>query len=436
MKQSDDAFLTSLLSILKPYTKQSFRIAYSGGMDSHVLLHAMASLHKTGAISAVRAMHIDHGLQADSVLWSKHCEKTASQLGTPCEIIELNLHVPDGKSVEAVAREARYAAMENAVEDNEVLLTAHHQNDQAETVLLQLFRGSGVDGLAAMPVSKPFSGGILLRPLLGFSRQTVENYAEKHHLDYIDDPSNFDVDFDRNFLRHDVIPLLQRRWKGINKSLARVARLQAEAKALLDVNAQTDLDAVVCHNVDQNIIEKNQQVLCVAVLLQLPEYRQKALIRLWLKQSGFKMPSEIKLKHILSDVLCAQASANPCVHWENVEIRRYKNKLYAVKKLLKHKMTRVISWDAKQPLLLDELACTLEPTKLGTWQTKLQQSDKVSIRFRQGGEKIRLQGHKQTASLKKLLQASNIPPWERERIPLIYLDEKLVIVYPYWSAEE
>ena len=416
--------LSSILKTLQSYPYRSYVLAYSGGLDSHVLLHALAELKNTHQLDNIRAIHIDHGLQKESALWSQHCEKTANALNIPCEIIRLNLQINEGDSIESVAREARYRALESVLQPNEILLTAHHQDDQAETVLLQLFRGAGVNGLAAMPESKAFAQSLLVRPLLEFSRQQIREYAEQHQLDYIDDPSNFDTDFDRNFLRHKVIPLLQTRWQGIHKNLNRVARLQAEAKYLLESSLQADLELLLDSN----------KALSINDLLPFDEVKQKAIIRLWLKQLGFKMPSEIKLKHIISDVIHAKQDASPCVDWDNVEIRRFQNRLYAVEKLANFDATAIIPWDTNQPLKITGIGKTLKPEQLGKWQDACQQSDQVTVRFRQGGERIRLHGHQQTASLKNLMQAANIPPWERKRIPLIYLENKLIMVYPYWSS--
>ena len=421
--QFDHSLYSKLLTTFQCYPNQSYLLAYSGGMDSHVLLHALAHLQSIGKIQQLRAIHIDHGLQAESSAWSNHCKETAGALGVSCEVIPLNLKIPEGESLEAVARDARYDVFKQRLEQGEALLTAHHQNDQAETVLLQLFRGSGVDGLAAMPEVKDFERGMLLRPLLNYSRQFLEDYAKEYQLNYIDDPSNFDTDFDRNFLRHDVLPLLQTHWKGVTKNLTRVARLQAEAKHLLEENAEIDYQAM----------EREHFTLSIDSLLQLPKVRQKLVIRLWLSKQQFLMPSEIKLEHLISDVLYAKSDAKPCVHWSNVEVRRYQNRLYALQINQTHKADRVIDWDACSPLVLSSI--TIELDDLGEWKKVLQQADKVTVRFRQGGERIRLRGHKQTVKLKKLLQESNIPPWERDRIPLIYLGEKLIIVYPYWSSD-
>ena len=205
---------TSLLQTLQHYPCSSYLLAYSGGMDSHVLLHLLADLQSAKKIPPLRAIYIDHGLQTIAATWAQHCEKITSALAIPYQSIALNLVPKQGESLEAVARQARYKTFAQQLQPNEILLTAHHQNDQAETVLLQLLRGSGVDGLAAMPVIKPFQAGQLLRPLLPYSRYDLECYAQQHQLNYIDDPSNINTDFDRNFLRQDILPRLQGRWKG------------------------------------------------------------------------------------------------------------------------------------------------------------------------------------------------------------------------------
>jgi tRNA(Ile)-lysidine synthase len=394
-------------------------------MDSHVLLHLLANLHAAKKIAPVRAIHIDHGLQTIAATWGMHCEKTAQQLGIACECISLNLQINKGDSLEAVARQARYKVFSQQLKCNEILLTAHHQNDQAETVLLQLFRGAGVDGLAAMPEIKPFQQGQLLRPLLAHSRQEITDYATQHRLDYIDDPSNINTDFDRNFLRQDILPLLQQRWKGITGNLSRVAALQAEAKQLLAQYTQVDL---------QQAQGKIQNTLTIQALLAFSSMKQKAIIRLWLQQLHIRMPSAIKLQHILSDVLYARQDATPCVHWDKVEMRRYKSHIYVMPCLSKHDTQQIIMWDdRKKDVWIESLQQSISAHVL----TKLLQhrpKGEVSIRFRQGGEALILNGNKSHTSLKKLFYNAAYPYWERNRVPLIYLDNTLIMVYPHWSA--
>ena len=225
--------VTQLSQFFQRHTVSQVLIAYSGGLDSHVLLHLCASLRAIQPQIVLRAIHIDHGLQAVSAQWVMHCQTVCAALNIPFICEALHLKVQTGESVEAVAREARYAVFSQYLRAGEMLLTAHHQDDQAETVLLHLLRGSGVDGLAAMPEIRPLAQGYLGRPLLALSRAELVTYAQQNQLNYITDPSNADNRFDRNFLRQQIIPLLQQRWVAVNKTLARAARLQGETRQLL-----------------------------------------------------------------------------------------------------------------------------------------------------------------------------------------------------------
>ncbi len=420
----------SLLEVLATYPCHRYILAYSGGVDSHVLLHCLAKLQQMGKIQPFRVIHINHGLQTVAETWGQHCQKIANELNVSCEVVNLNLSLQKGESLEAIARTGRYQVFSQQLKNHEILLTAHHQNDQAETVLLQLFRGSGVDGLAAMPAIRPFHKGQLLRPLLHYSRDCIMEYAQQHQLDYIDDPSNRDTDFDRNFLRHEVLPLLQTRWKGIHATLSRVAYLQSEAKHLLAEYTQVDLDQT---------LNPTKNTLYIEQLKTFTPQKQKVVIRLWLQQQSYPMPSAIKLQHILSDVLYAKQAATPCVHWQNIEVRAYQKQLYVMPRLDKHNTEQVIVWKTiTEDLFIPSLKQYIMASVVQKWFTTHQievKQNKVSVRFRQGGERIQLVGHKHHNRLKKLLQTANIPPWQRDRIPLIYFDNRLIMIYPDWSAE-
>ena len=394
-------------------------------MDSHVLLHLLAELNAANKIAPVRAIYIDHGLQTIAATWGQHCEKITQELSIPYHCIALNLSANKGESIEALARQARYQAFSEQIQTNEILLTAHHQNDQAETVLLQLLRGSGVDGLAAMPMIKTFQQGQLLRPLLVYSRPELEAYAKQQQLHYIDDPSNTNTDFDRNLLRQDILPLLQKRWKGVIGNLSRVASLQAETKTLLAEYTQIDL---------QQVQGNNSTTLKISALCLFSSIKQKAIIRLWLQQLQIRMPSAIKLQHILSDVLHAKQDAMPCVHWDKVELRRYQDHIYVMPRLQPHNTQQIIAWqDTDNDLWIDSLQYALSSTLLKQ-QLQYRPVGEITVRFRQGGERILLQGHKSHTSLKKIFYNARYPYWERDRIPLIYLNNTLIMVYPHWSA--
>ena len=409
-----------LMKLLLPPSTKKLLIAYSGGLDSHVLLHLLASLPASEGLQ-LRAIHIEHGLQSVAKQWPKHCAKICNHLAVHYETIPLNLTIPQGQSLEAVARKARYQAFAQALRKDEVLVTAHHQDDQAETLLIQLFRGAGINGLAAMPTMRHFGKGQQhIRPLLEQSRQALTDYAQQHRLDFIEDPSNQQQCYDRNFLRHEIIPRLKNRWISINHILARAAQHQAEAKHLLAEYIEQDLP---------NLQGQRNGTLSIAKLKRLSPPRCKAVIRYFLNKKGFIAPSEKKLRHILADVLNAQPSATPCVRWQSVETRRYQDDFYVIKPLPTHNIRQIIQWKINQPLQLPRLNRTLTIKQLEEISELLGEKDQtVEIRFRQGGEKIYQKHRECTQSLKKLCQQRHIPTWERDRIPLIYMNDRLVLV--------
>jgi tRNA(Ile)-lysidine synthase len=398
-----------LLRFFEQQPATGYLIGFSGGLDSHVLLHACAGLREQYPHLAFRALHIDHGLQAVAAAWAEHCRAVCASLAIPFAVEYLQLQIPAGESVEAVARTARYAAFSEYLQAGEMLLTAHHQNDQAETVLLHLLRGGGVNGLAAMPEVRPLAHGFLGRPLLACSREELAVYAEQHRLNVIDDPSNQDSRFDRNFLRNEVMPLLQQRWSAASKTLARAARLQGESRQLLAGLLREKLPSVYGAKPD---------TLSVRKLLAQDTALQKALLREWLAQRGFRLPEEKKLLQVLRDVLQSRADATPCVQWEGCEIRRYRDDVYAMSPLSAHDPKQVLLWETREPLVIASLGRTLVAAA-GYPET-------VTVRFRQGGESVYLPQRGGHHSLKHLLQEWGVPPWERERLPLVYAGERLI----------
>jgi tRNA(Ile)-lysidine synthase len=399
-------------------------VAYSGGLDSHVLLHALVQLQQDQQkypelICAVRAVHIDHGLQAQSAGWAVHCRAVCAALNIPLEVVTLNLQVPPGSSLEAVARTARYTVFEQHLRSGEALLTAHHQDDQAETLLLNLLRGSGPDGLAAMPEARPFVNSVLLRPLLGLSRAQLTDYAMHYQLDWIDDPSNESRRFDRNYLRHEILPVLRSRWPAAERLLARAAQWQSEAVELQSELLAAQLSQV--QGTQAGTLSVNGLLSCSGVL-------RKALLRQWLKQAGFTHPPLKKLQHILSDVLAAKPDAQPCVSWDGCEVRRYRDNVYALAPLAEHDTQQVLPWVAPyDSLFIDTLNISLDKQLTGALLPELlKRGEPLQVRFRRGGEK--LQRGAIHISLKQWLQDKGIPPWQRERLPLVYLGGQLLLV--------
>lgn len=400
---------------LAPNTISGLWLAYSGGLDSHVLLHLAAQFKARYPHLSVRAIHIHHQIQAISAQWVQHCEQQCQLLALPLMVKTLNLDLNSGASIEALAREARYQVFSELVQPNDVLLTAHHQDDQAETLLLNLLRGAGAEGLAAMPEMRPLGRGYLIRPLLHYSRAELEHYATEHKLHYINDPSNTDTRFNRNLLRQQVLPLLEQRWPAAKALIARAAHYQQEALAVNQELVEVQLKSVQ---------GSRPNTLSVSALLTYSTIVQKALLRAWLRKLGFLMPAATRLDSILTTVLIAKADANPIVQWQGCEVRRYRDDLYAFKPLTQPQHTQM-SWEGLEPLRFNEYVVT--PAMVQNYlelAAKSQSAFKVCIR--QGGERLK-QG-KQWLDLKTYWQTKGVPLWERERRPLIYLQDSLIAV--------
>ena len=397
-------------------------LALSGGLDSCVLLHALHRL--SSELSAeVKAIHINHGWDPKAQEWAHFCQAICNELGIPCQVIAIDARPPPGESPEAWARQRRYQAMERLLSQGEMVLTAHQQDDQAETLLLQLLRGAGPRGLAAMPRCIEFGPGWLGRPLLDFTRDELNAYAIQEGLSWIEDPSNRNTRFDRNFLRQEIIPLLKRRWPNLSRTLARAAIWQADAARLLEDLARQDLEAVC---------SRQQGTLSVEALMQLETERRNNALRFWFRNKGLPMPSADQLNQLCQDALKAGWDATPCLRWRGAEVRRYRDNLYALPPLPPHDPKIVLPWDLVTPLPLPLGTLRAERVHGTGLKATLGDHKKITIRFRQGGEHCRLQGRLHTRSLKHLFQEAGIPPWQRDRIPLLYLDNKLAAVAGFW----
>jgi len=393
-----------------------FIVGYSGGMDSHVLLNLLATQRELWPERTVEAIYVDHGLQAVSAAWGEHCAGVCRLLNVPFRVLKIDARPAPGESPEAAARCARYAALAAELSTDAALLTAHHRDDQAETLLLQLLRGAGPHGLAAMPAMSRLGQGWLLRPLLEVDRDELLAYARAHDLQWIEDASNQDTGFDRNYLRHQVLPLLRERWPAVNRTLARSARLCAETAAWLDEEAAADLASAATDRSD---------CLAIPALQALSELRQRHLLRYWLRQLNLPIPDARQLQHILHDALTAAADRNPCIHWPGAEIRRYRDRLYAMPSLRPHDARQRFLWrvDAEvwPPLELPSVGRLALCKAMGEGlRSEAFAGGSLIVGFRQGGERFQPAGRRHSQELKKLLQQAGIPPWERERLPLVY----------------
>lgn len=296
-----------------------FIIAYSGGLDSHVLLHLLSELRKKNSDITVTAVHVNHQLNPLSDYWAQHCEKICLAFNIPIIIEKIHIDLKAGDSVEENARHARYAILEKYINKNNVLLTAHNLNDQAETFLLQALRGAGSKGLSAMPVKKKLDSGVLIRPLLHYSRDALEKYATENNLKWIEDDSNADTKFNRNYLRHAVFPILKKRFPAVMQNFSRCTRIVAEQEKIIADIAKADLalccDASTC----------NRTILHIKPLLALCESRQRLVLREWFRENNLRMPNEKHLKEIQKTVLHAAPDAHPVFRLGNTIVMRERN---------------------------------------------------------------------------------------------------------------
>lgn len=403
-----------------------YLVAYSGGIDSHVLLHALTQLRGQFSGVALGAMVVDHGLHPQSAAWARHCAQVCLTLDVPLITRVVQARAGIGESPEDAARRARYAAFAQALQPGDVLLTAHHQDDQAETLLLQLLRGAGPRGLAAMAAVSSLGEAWLARPLLGVSRDLLRAYAEAQQLRWIDDPSNTDTRFDRNYLRAEILPRLKQRWPASAATLARSAHHCAEAAELLQDLAQQDLDVALLSPFS----------LHVPHLLQWSHARRRNVLRLWIERCGLPLPQQRHLEHVLSDVLSAPVDAEPCVRWPGVEVRRYRDALYAMPPLPEPPTTIDAMLQVGAPLHIAGIGVLRAQPTRGAGLAAEYCHAGLRVSFRGGGERIKLAGRAHHTTLKHLFQEAGVPPWQRERVPLILIGEVLAAVAGLWIADE
>lgn len=411
---------------LIPRTQGKIVIAYSGGIDSQVLLHLCA--HQADLKPKIVAVYVHHGLQAAADAWESHCRQQTEALGVAFICLKVDAQAKNGESPEAAARHARYQALQGLLQSNEdLLLLAQHREDQLETVLLQLFRGAGVQGLAAMPASAPFGPGTMLRPLLNVAKAEIQAYAMTHELQWVEDPSNQSHDFDRNYLRHAVIPLLKQRWPALDKTVARSAQHCAEAAELLNA---WGCDALA------DIVDPKTNSLSIARLSGLSETQTNWLIRLWLQSLGLKPPSQAQLQSIKKQLIDARSDANPQISIQHHTLKRYRQALFLLPASRSFNAPAECYWQPRQSILLltNGFALTRLTASSGIEQT-LWHASKIVVKPRSGGEKLKLPGRDGQHCLKKLYQEAGIPPWERDTRPLLYLNGRLAAVPGLWVAE-
>lgn len=428
-KNADSSFLSSLADVLRKLQLSSetpLKVAFSGGLDSTALLHALSALRQSLNLS-LEAIHVDHGLHPDSKQWANRARRYCSELNVPCLVEQVVVARISDFGLEDAARRVRYKALGQYVQTGDVLLTAHHADDQAETLLLQLLRGTGVPGLSAMPAISAFFSARLARPFLEFRREQIFEYAKRHQLTWIEDTSNSDIRLSRNYLRHQIFPMLEARWPNASRQFVRAAGMSSEALVLL--NEVADVDWHQCKLPDHSH-------LSVMALRRLSEPRRKNLLRHWLRQLGFMAPSAMHLKQIDMQVMCDTRSNQSIVRWNGIEVCRYRDRLYTRQPSMPIDANWRHDWDLKNPLTIPGVGILSADRSVGDGLSR----DRVfrlpiEITLRQGGEVCQLPGRHHHHKVKKLLQEAGIPPWERARLPLLYVRGDLAAIGDRWVCE-
>lgn len=393
-------------------------VGLSGGLDSVVLLHLLKQLAPRFNWQ-LSALHVHHGISPNADAWADFCAELCAQDAIPLQIEHVDITPLRARGIEAAARELRHQAFARQACDYVAL--AHHADDQAETLLLQLLRGAGVRGASAMTLLSQRGGSAaLVRPLLYSTRQQIIDYAVAHQLRWIEDESNADHNYPRNFLRHRVLPVLEEKFPAYRDTLARSAQNFAEASGLLDELAEQD--AAVAMDAD---------TLAVAALQALSPARAKNLLRYFLHRLGAPMPQQVQLHDMLQQLCGAREDAAVCVDYgDDWQVRRYRGRVYALRALGDFDRHFILGWQGEAvldwPALQTRLGFQQKPGG-GINLDRLKQAP-VTLRLRRGGEALRPHPKAATRSLRNLLQEQHIPPWRRERLPLLYCGDELVCV--------
>lgn len=386
-------------------------LAYSGGADSTALLHLAAEQGLPG----LRAIHVHHGLQTAADDWAAYCQQVCASLGVPLEVLRVRVAAEDPAGPESAARSARYAALRSRLPAGGLLLTAHHRDDQAETLLLRLLRGSGVEGLAAIRAFTPFAPGWLWRPLLAMPGQALRDYLRGRGIAWIEDPHNQSPRYARSWLRQELMPALRQRWPEADRQLAATAARCAEAAELLAEMAAEGLPSV----------QREDGGLSVSGLLALSPARRHLLLRHWLEQLGLPAAYDETLQHLDREVLPVRPDAEPLLAWPGGEFRRYRDGLYAGARLPPLPEDYAVKWDGRSVLELPAGCGRLLP--VGPLR--------ATVRLPRGGERLRPAGESHHRSLRALAQREGLPPWVRQRLALLYVDGELHSIAGRWHAE-
>ncbi len=404
----DQAILEALNSALSELPAGPLAVALSGGVDSASLLHGLSQL-TDARLRGLRAIHVDHGLHAQSGEWAAHCERICRACDVPLTTLKASVDRFGGAGLEAAARKARYDAFECALVQGEFLALAQHRDDQAETVLLKLLRGAGPEGLGGMRVLRRLGNASAWRPLLDISRDTLRRYAEIADLDWIEDPSNADIRIERNFLRHEVMPALRKRWPRADVSISQSAEWIRAAADFIDDQASQALASL--QGLDPATLDYQSW-------LALPRALRDPVLRRWLRHLQLPEPNQHQVAELERQLIAAGEEKLPCVRWPGAEVRRYRELLYAMATLRMPELTWESAWDGR-PLSLPAGLGSLSLNSVSQPDPETTCPEPMKVQFRRGGERLRLNAGGYHRDLRDLFQETGIPPWQRGRIPIV-----------------
>lgn len=401
-----------LTAALADHPANPLCVAFSGGPDSTALLHALATLPRERAL---RAVHVDHGLHPDSVRWAEHARTFCAGLEIPCTVCRVSVDTRAGLGIEGAAREARYAALAGQLQPGELLLTAHHRDDQVETVLLKLLRGAGPEGLGGMRVRRPLGAGELWRPLLDVPRAVLRDYVQAHALACLDDPANADPRLARYVLRHEILPRLAAHWPHADDSIMRSAALCRDAAGTLRTQWQTAFAQL--HDIDTGSLD-------AAGWRTLPPALREPLLDHWLHGRGRPAPTGAQRQQILRQ-LDARDGRVPCIRWPGTELHIWRGRLWALSPAPAIDATWQVDWRGG-PLALPDGGQLVFDGVL---------PQPLTVRLRRGGEHLKPAGDRHTRELRDLFQQGALPPWRRAACPLIHEHDRLIAVADRWCSE-
>jgi len=409
-------------SLKKADITQNLVVALSGGLDSKSLLHALVRLHTLGLIGSLKAIHINHGLQVEAEQWAEQCQLDCNNYKVELISAELKLNQSQSdtgtSNIESKAREGRYNFFESTLRPEETLLMAHHQDDQAETLLFRLLRGCGISGAGAMPVKRQLGEGQLFRPLLNTSRIDIQGYAKQKGFDWLEDPSNREEKFARNFLRHQIMPKLKYHWPAYAKTLSRFSLIATEQTLLLEEVAAKDNESV---STEQNAIKIDK-------LTSLSILRQKNLLHFWGRNNAELSPSSAEVEQVLKQLNAAKRQSIE-VSFAGLVVRSFAGELLLSNSLQPQPLADKVYWpDLAQDLILPNglklMALFDQPKGLRLPKS----NESVWVDKRRGGEKCLPDYRGHSAEIKKIYQELAVPPWKREWLPVIYFNNELVAV--------